>query len=649
MNHTPGGAHAPQPNDDYRLLVNAITDYAIYMLSPDGIVTNWNAGAERFKGYSAPEIIGHHFSRFYTADDRTAGVPERALNIADIDGRFEAEGWRVRKDGTRFWAHVVIDPIRAADGGILGYAKITRDLTERKLAEDALRQSQEQFRYLVQSVTDYAIYMLDGDGNVSSWNTGAEHIKGYAPSEIIGQHFSKFYNDEDRRSGMPATALATAYREGRYAAEGRRVRKDGTEFQASVVIDAVHDDAGNLVGFAKITRDITERNLAQQQLETAREALFQSQKMDALGHFTGSVAHDFNNLLTVILNSLDLLNRRLPEDALSRKLLANAINGAERGATLTQRLLAFARRQELALVRVEIPAMVIGMSDLLQRSLGSGWSVNTLFPLHISAVLADVNQLEMALLNLVVNARDAMPGGGQILIQTREMVLKDGEIGTAAAGRYVGLCVTDNGTGMDAETLARAMEPFFTTKGIGKGTGLGLSMIDGIAAQLGGAFRLASVPGEGTTAEIWLPAVVARVTAGTTGNAVSEPIAALRPLTILTVDDDAIILTTMATLLEDLGHTVLEASSGSEALAMFRANPTIDLIVADFSMPGMTGAQLAEQARLHRPGIPFLLATGYGEMPVDTGLRFTRLGKPFSQRDLAKAVAEAIDQSDAEK
>lgn len=640
----PGDAKAQQSEDHYRLLVNAITDYAIYMLSPEGIVTNWNPGAERFKGYSADEIIGEHFSRFYTAQDRAVGLPDRALHIAKTEGKFEAEGWRVRKDGTQFWAHVVIDPIRAPDGGMLGYAKITRDLTERKRAEDSLRQSQEQFRHLVQSVTDYAIYMLDVHGNVSSWNAGAERIKGYAPSEIIGQHFSTFYNEEDRLAGMPATALATAHRDGRYADEGRRVRKDGTEFQASVVIDAVHDDAGHLVGFAKITRDITERSLAELKLGSAREALFQSRKMDALGQLTGGIAHDFNNLLTVILSSLELLNRRLPDDPMARRLLNNAVNGAERGATLTQRLLAFARRQDLALVRVEIPALVIGMSELLQSSLGADWTVNTRFPLNISAVLADVNQLEMALFNLVVNARDAMPNGGQILIETRERVLKDREIGQVVAGRYVGLCVTDDGTGMDAETLTRAMEPFFTTKGIGKGTGLGLSMIDGIAAQLGGAFRLESEPGAGTTAEVWLPAAVAVVEANPADDLMLEPIAAIRPLTILTVDDDPIILTAIAALLEDLGHTVLEASSGLEALDIFRANRKIDLIISDFSMPGMTGTQLAEQASLHRPGIPFLLATGYGEMPAETGVRVTRLGKPFSQRDLAKAVAATIDQ-----
>ncbi|MET0250909.1 MAG: PAS domain S-box protein, partial [Novosphingobium sp.] len=249
------------------LLVQSVIDYAIYMLDPQGNVVSWNAGAQRFKGYRAEEIIGQHFSRFYPAEDRADGVPERALRTALGEGRFEAEGWRVRKDGTRFWASVVIDPIRDEEGHHVGFAKVTRDLTERKQAEEALRRSEERFRLLVQSVTDYAIYMLDPDGLVTSWNAGAERFKGYRAEEIIGRHFSQFYLDEDRAAGVPARALATALNEGRFEAEGWRRRKDGTRFWASVVIDPVRDPAGTLIGFAKITRDLTERKLAREALD----------------------------------------------------------------------------------------------------------------------------------------------------------------------------------------------------------------------------------------------------------------------------------------------------------------------------------------------------------------------------------------------
>ncbi|RYE55571.1 MAG: PAS domain S-box protein, partial [Rhizobiaceae bacterium] len=243
----------------YRLLVESITDYAIYMLDREGVVISWNPGAQRFKGYLPNEVIGTHFSRFYTEQDRDDGLPERALHVAATAGKFEAEGWRVRKDGGMFWAHVVIDPVRGSDGELIGFAKITRDLSERIDAETTLKRSEEQFRLLVQSVTDYAIYMLDRDGRVTSWNPGAQRIKGYLPAEIIGQHFSRFYTDEDRANEEPRRALETAEREGRFAKEGWRQRKDGTRFWASVVIDPIRGDDGVLIGFAKITRDLTER------------------------------------------------------------------------------------------------------------------------------------------------------------------------------------------------------------------------------------------------------------------------------------------------------------------------------------------------------------------------------------------------------
>jgi PAS domain S-box-containing protein len=315
--------HHPSPyaHEDegrYRLLVESITDYAIYMLDSDGVVTSWNPGAQRFKGYVADEIVGQHFSVFYTEADRAAGGPAKALAAAAQEGHFEREGWRVRKDGTRFWAHVVIDPIKTDGGALIGFAKITRDLTERREAEAALRQSEQQFRLLVQGVADYAIYMLDRRGNVSSWNLGAERIKGYAPAEIIGQHFSRFYTEEDRTAGLPAEGLATAEREGRWENEGWRLRKDGSRFWAHVVIDCIRDDDGKVVGFAKITHDNTERRDAQRALEEAREALFQSQKMQAVGQLTGGVAHDFNNLLTVIIGGLDTLKRCEPHEAVRR-------------------------------------------------------------------------------------------------------------------------------------------------------------------------------------------------------------------------------------------------------------------------------------------------------------------------------------------
>jgi PAS domain S-box-containing protein len=315
----------------YRLLVEAVTDYAIYMLDPDGYVVSWNTGAQRLKGYTESEILGSHFSRFYPQDDVRVGMPARTLATAAHEGRFEAEGWRVAKGGRRFWAHVMVDPIRSASGELLGYAKVTRDLTERRVAEESLRRSEEHFRLLVQGVIDYAIYMLDPHGVVTSWNAGAQRIKGYLPNEAIGSHFSRFYRPEDKENGEPEKALATAAREGRFESEGWRVRKDGTQFWANVVVDPIRDGGGTIIGYAKVTRDVTEKRRAAQELDRAREALFQSQKLDAIGQLTGGVAHDFNNLLMVVLSSLELARRRLPEDEKLRNLIENAVKGAKRG------------------------------------------------------------------------------------------------------------------------------------------------------------------------------------------------------------------------------------------------------------------------------------------------------------------------------
>src|SRR6266436_4641272 len=440
----------------YRLLIEAVTDYAIYMLDASGIVTSRNPGAQRFKGYAPSEIIGQHFSRFYTEEDRKRGIPALALETASQKGKFESEGWRVRKDGSRFWAYVVIDPIRNATGEVVGFAKVTRDLSERKAAEDALKQSQEQFRLLVHGVSDYAIYMLDLKGIVTNWNLGAHRIKGYSAGEIIGSHFSKFYTDEDRRAGEPQKTLEAVEREGRLEKEGWRVRKDGSRFWANVVINAIRDDDGKPIGYAKITRDITEMKEAQRQLEIAREALLQSQKMEAIGQLTGGIAHDFNNLLMAVLGSLELMRKRLPDDPKLRVLLENAIQGAQRGSLLTKRMLAFARRRELKQEAVAIPELVHGMTDMLQRSLGPSILIETHFPLVGKPVLGDANQIEMILLNLAVNARDAMPEGGQIVIATEEKVLREADGTHLKPGRYICLTVRDTGEGMDEATLRRA-------------------------------------------------------------------------------------------------------------------------------------------------------------------------------------------------
>jgi PAS domain S-box-containing protein len=624
----------------YRMLIEAVTDYAIYMLDPQGLISSWNAGARRFKGYEESEILGEHFSRFYTEADREAGLPQRAIEIATREGKFEGEGWRCRKDGTRFWAYVVIDAIRDASGNLLGFVKITRDLTERKIAEEALRKSEEQFRLLVHGVTDYAIYMMTPAGQVSSWNAGAERIKGYRPEEIIGRHFSQFYTEEDRQAGMPQIALETAARDGRFEKEGWRIRKDGSKFVANVVIDAIRAPDGKLLGFAKITRDITERREAERALQAAREALFQSQKMDAIGQLTGGIAHDFNNLLMAVLGSLELLRKRLPSDPKMMRLVDNAMQGAQRGAGLTQRMLAFARRQELKPAVIDVAELVHGMTDLLHSSLGATVQIETDFSPGLNKVLADPNQLELAILNLAVNARDAMPRGGAIMIAAREMNVVDAP--DLKAGRYVCLSLTDEGCGMDEATRGRALEPFFTTKGVGKGTGLGLSMVHGMIDQSGGKLVLKSGKGEGTTVELWLP--VATAGSGLVPHEADAEALDGRegPLVILAVDDDPLVLLNTAAMLEDLGHTVLEATSGKDALEIIRRKGGIDLVITDQAMPLMTGSELAVAIRAEKPDLPIILATGYAELPPGADGGLPRLSKPFRQHQLADAIAKTV-------
>jgi PAS domain S-box-containing protein len=628
----------------YRLLVESVFDYAIYMLDPTGIVTSWNAGARRFKGYEASEIIGQHFSRFYTDEDRAANLPRFALDTAAAEGKFEQEGWRVRKDGTRMWAHVVIDPIRGPAGEIVGFAKITRDLTERKAAETSLVESERQFRLLVQGVTDYAIYMLDPTGRVSSWNIGAQRIKGYLPAEIIGEHFSRFYTTEDRQNDEPAKALAAAASTGRYENEAWHVRKDGSRFMANIVIDAIHDDEGALIGFAKITRDVTDQRKAQRELEQAREALFQAQKMEAIGQLTGGIAHDFNNILMAIISGLELLKKRIAEDPRSMTLLDNTIHAAERGASVTQRMLAFARRQELTQEVVDIPDLVAGLAGLLEQSLGPSVTTETHFPVALAPVDVDPNQLELAILNLVVNARDSMSGGGSIVVAARPEEVRESHPTGLSPGAYVCLSLTDTGDGMDPETLARATEPFYTTKGVGKGTGLGLSMVHGLAEQSGGRLVLKSRRGAGTTAEIWLPVAAVRTEpSGTSGEAIGQPPpSAPRPLAILIVDDDPIILRNTAAMLEDLGHTVFEAGSAREALEIVRQGGSLDLLITDQLMPEMTGLQLIEAIRADAPDLPVILATGYADLERGNEPIVPRLSKPFRQDELAKRISSVV-------
>jgi PAS domain S-box-containing protein len=532
-------------------------------------------------------------------------------------------------------------PIALSDGTLAQLAVVQEvtELNERtrefEAALERLRESERSFELLVDSVTDYALYRLDPSGRIVSWNSGARRIKGYDAAEIIGKNFECFYSEPDRAAGVPAAGLRTAARDGRLETEGWRMRKDGTRFWANVIIDAIRSD-GQLVGFAKITRDITERRDAEARLR-------QAQKMEAVGQFTGGAAHDFNNLLMAILGSLELLRKRLPNDPRLLALLDNAVLGAKRGSSLTQRMLAFARRQELKHESVDLAALVNNMLEFLERSLGPTINIETQFPLAAVRVRTDANQLETALLNLAINSRDAMPNGGNIRISVAEHSITGAHATNLPPGDYACLAVADTGQGMDEATMARATEPFFTTKGIGKGTGLGLSMVDGLTGQSGGKLMVQSVPGRGTTIELWFPiaANVAKVADRACADAQGVE-QTQRQLCVLAVDDDSLVLANIVAMLEDLGHTVIAVGSGPRAIEEIDSTAAIDVLITDQAMPVMTGMQLIEAVRERRAILPVILATGYAELPPGISASIGRLAKPFTQRALADALATAV-------
>jgi PAS domain S-box-containing protein len=620
-------------DDPFRLLVQSIVDYAIYLLDPKGTVTSWNAGAERIKGFTADEIIGRNFSTFYTGEDREAGVSEKALETARREGKYEAEGWRLRKDGSRFWASVVIDAIKDDQGKLIGFAKITRDMTDKRDAQQALHEAERRFRILVQGVTDYAIYMLDPEGRVANWNAGAERIKGYSPEEIVGEHFSRFYTPEDLDAGVPAKALEIARETGRYEAEGWRMRKDGTRFWASVVIDAIKGEDGELIGFAKVTRDMTDKRDDQLRIEESREQLYRSQKMEALGQLTGGLAHDFNNLLTAILGASDLAARNLNQPEKLKHMLEGIRNSAQRGAGLTKQLLAFARAQPLEIRPIDLKQFLGEVTTLVRPSLRSNIEVFIEVADQLWPVDADAGALELALLNLAFNARDAMKDGGTLKISAHNEVLSGEPDGLR--GEHVALCISDSGVGMSPELTERVFEPFFTTKGFGEGTGLGLSQVFGFAKQIGGSVTLQSTPGQGSEFTLYLPASIRHAAAATQVN--SHALGR-----VLVVEDDLLVAELAAGLLGELGFEATVAHSAREALERLAAEDKPKLVFTDIVMPGgISGIELACKVRDRFPELPVLLTTGYSEQVGGTH-GFPVLQKPYELDSLAGALGKLL-------
>jgi len=470
----------------YRCLVEGVSDYAIYMLDPRGYVSSWNRGAQRFKGYTADEIIGQHFSVFYPDEDRANGMPARALGISASEGRFEDRAWRVRKDGSQFRAHVIIDPIRTDDGHLIGYAKITRDVSDSYAQEQALRESEQRFRLLVSGVTDYAIYMLDLKGHVSSWNAGAERFKGYTQAEIIGQHFSNFYTLEDRAAGRPARALSTAFNEGRFEDTGWRLRKDGSQFWAHVVIDLIRDDNRVPIGFAKITRDITERRAADLRL---RDLTASNQDLEQFVHIA---SHDLREPLRKVLAFSDLLQEeegdRLSAEA--RGYLGSIASATRRMQALLASLLTLTRvtSEGQPFDPCPLDQVLREVCSDLQIVMRERGAEITTEPLPV--IDADIAQMRQLFQNLIENsikyARKEVPPRITITLEADDPA-------------FVRVCLSDNGIGFEpayAERIFGVFQRLHTRDQYG-GAGIGLSICRKIAVRHGGQITAEATPGQG--------------------------------------------------------------------------------------------------------------------------------------------------------
>jgi PAS domain S-box-containing protein len=584
-------------------------------------------------GWSEREIKAMHVDELRHPEDAAhskAGREQlaRGAKTIHIENRFR------HKDGTWRWLHWTMT---AEQGQIY---VIGKNISAEKISAQKLRESDRQFRLLVEGVVDYALYMLDKGGTVSSWNTGAQRIKGYTSEDIIGSHFSRFYTDEDRATNLPGRALATAEREGRFEAEGWRVRKDGSRFWASVAIDAIRDEEGELIGFAKITRDISERRNAQLALEQTQRQAAYAQKMEALGQLTGGVAHDFNNMLMVISGQAQALMRRLTDQKDLRSIRAISL-AAERGETLTRQLLAFSRRQTLNPTPTSLQKRFEEFRDILITSAREDIRLALQIAENTWPVAVDVSELQLAVVNVVINARDAMPDGGTILIETENISAHRGAIPDDLSGDFVAIKITDTGTGIAEEVLPRIFEPFFTTKQQERGTGLGLSQVYGFARQSGGTVGIDSKLGRGTTVTLYLPRTLRPVVE--IDKTTEVPRAPSRGNTVLLVEDNPQVSDITADLIDSLGYRVIAADCAAAALAILKSGETIDLVFSDVVLPGdLDGFELAQSIRQSHPRLPVLLTTGYTDASHAIRGDYPILRKPYQLSTLAAALRTAM-------
>jgi PAS domain S-box-containing protein len=615
---------------EFRMLFDGITDHALYLLDARGHIRTWNAGAQRLLGYSAAEIIGQHVRVLYDEAAIATGQPERDLATAATHGVYEDEGLRHRKDGSTFWGNGVLRALGSGDA-LQGYAKVLRDMTQR-------HHSTLMLRAVLDCAAD-AIISIDESGTIHSFNRGGQRMFGYSPAEVIGANVAVLMPEPyaSEHDGYLQRYIHTG--EARIIGRGREAaarRKDGTQFPVALSVDEFAVDHQRY--FAGIVRDLTDRNALEDQLR-------QAQKLEAVGRLAGGVAHDFNNLLSVILSHAELLQLAPSLEAPMREELEEIAKAGRRAAELTRQLLLFSRRTVIVFKRIELNAVIADLERMLRRLLREDIEFVCELAADVGCIEADRGLLEQVVMNLVVNARDAMPGGGRLRLSTSRVAPGDQATAEGEAADRVALVVEDTGVGMDAVTRERIFEPFFTTKAAGEGTGLGLSTVFGIVHQFGGDIRVDSAPNRGSRFIITLPVA--------TGGAVVEPPRRRKPTvtqaaTILVVEDDPSVRAVACAILRRAGYSVVAAASGPEALALPAAvRDRCDLVVSDVVMPAMNGFTLVEQLRRHNPRLKVLLMSGHIDdaalanpgRPADVPI----LSKPLTPDALAGKVREVLD------
>jgi PAS domain S-box-containing protein len=671
-----GSEPAPSPKENlrqseerFRLLVEGVRDYAIFMLDPDGHILTWNAGAERFKGYCADEIIGSHFSRFYPPEALARGLPAHELEVAQEVGSFEDEGWRVRKDGTLFWANVVITAMRDDAGELLGFSKITRDLTQRRHHEESMRQSEERFRLLVEGVTDYAIFMLDVNGRVATWNVGAQRIKGYAAEEIIGQHFSIFYPPETRASGWPEHELKVAGETGRFVDTGWRLRKDGTALWANVTITAMRDETGRLIGFAKLTRDLTERKrveaieLAGEEreliLDAERSARMAAQRATRVkDEFLATLSHELRTPLSAILGWTQILLRADTVGAVDQRRAVEVIDrNARAQVQLIDDLLDLSR---IMTGKIRLDLQQVSVPEVVQAAIDSALPLADAKAIRLRSVLdptrtqvsADSGRLQQVVWNLLTNAIKFTPKGGQVQVLVQRV------------NSHVELSVADTGIGIPASFLPLVFDRFSqhdssTTRSHG-GLGLGLAICKQLVELHGGSIRVSSAgEGKGATFFVQLPLSLMQVEDENarlhpTVEVDSTELSALPKLDgihAFVVDDEPDARELLKRVLRDQGAVVTAFSGAEEALTALKTSlPSV--IVSDVGMPGMDGYQMIRTLRageLRDSRVPALALTAFAraedrKRALIAGFQ-AHLAKPFDVAELVLLVADLVGRS----